>query len=271
MEFKKLFYLIALLLFVGNSYAGTISSQHFNSWTDDQSYTWTSGYAWPSIVSEGTTPDSPTSVRFTFNSGMEGGNAPADIRHEKLGGQTELWWEYWFKFSAGFEYHPVGVKHIYIKLAPSGSQEDSFVAYDTPYGGLIYLTQTFNGTYNKTWYPNVNSSHTVTDKWYRVKVHNIINTPGTHDGVLQVWLDDGTGYKLTHDYNNVWYRSGGNNNTFWRFMIVPVWGGDSGVIKKQTDFLFFDYVNITGESLGIDPSYPIVLKVPVPPSNIQIK
>src|SRR4030067_1175032 len=191
MELKKSFSLIVLFLFVGNSYGGTISSQHFNSWTDDQSNEWTSGYGWPKIVSDGTTPDGPNCVKFTFPAGLEGGNAPGDIRHENLGGKTEIWWDYWFKFSAGFEYHPVGVKHAYLKLAPDGSLEDSFIAYDTPADGLIYLTQTFNGTNNVTWYPNVNSSHIETGKWYRVKVHNVINTPGSYNGLLQIWLDDG--------------------------------------------------------------------------------
>jgi hypothetical protein len=98
---------------------------------------------------------------------------------------------------------------------------------------------------------NVNSSAAVLQvgKWYQIEVYGKINThnsdPAPHDGIARIWVNG----VLTHDYsptrgNGIRWASARNPYGFYMLSWVPVWGGDVGQVKDQTDYLDLDHLYV---------------------------
>ena len=188
----------------------------------------------------------------------------------------ELWWRYWVKFPEGFYIEPpnrgklpgVGGLYTYNCLGgrPSTAAEPCFSArmlfsrtYPTtgqpgyPYGPddktligfyVYHLDSPATRGDIWTWDPEVATlDH---GQWYCVEGHIDLNTPGSHDGSLEGWVDGVAAFAK----NDIAFRRAGeadiNVKSFW-FDIY--YGGEESLVDNE---IHFDSLGFGPDRVGCD-------------------
>lgn len=82
----------------------------------------------------------------------------------------------------------------------------------------------------------------VAGQWHKYEIVMKLNDVGRTNGVLKIWLD-GT---LTHDYNNIEYRTAAYPAGFFGRNWHPMWGGRGGTAKTRDDHLWINHVYMSG-------------------------
>lgn len=93
------------------------------------------------------------------------------------------------------------------------------------------LTQNVDGT-----------PYLTTQAWHQVEFVFVANTVGSANGVCRVWID---GHKII-DYSNVIWRTSAYPNAFFIRKFDPIWGGNGGGRKAQTNSMELDHVYASG-------------------------
>lgn len=249
------------LMISASGWAGPVSL----GYTDhmDSPGSWSFAYGSPSFVSEATSPDPSTVMRWTFSAGMGDGVAPG-IATINPGANRELYFQYYFKYSSNWTYHPVVNKQVYIW---ANNQNENF------YMGVGQFSRGFKidlqGTGGSKSIQDTAGVSIQSNRWYKVTAHIVINTGSNADGSAQVWIDDVSVINRTN------LRFWNNADRFGNFAITPVWGGYQGDKVPSTQYLYIDELRIqttpiSGGSVGTTPPPPSQMQ-PAPPGAVSIQ
>jgi hypothetical protein len=255
-------FLPLLCVFPAHSAFGFTSETHWNSTTEG-------GWACVDRTSGGfalesgtNSPDPNSALKFIFPAGWNDAHEPAMCWYMFPGQASEFWIEYYFKYSSNYSWHGVDNKQTYYVVGPQHST--NFYISVTGDQHLSLVTQTFATDRH---FPNTGYNPTIEkNRWYRLKLHAVINSPGQLNGIAQVWLDD----RLVIDTNKVGYRSSSQSGVgFTEADIVPVYGGSSGLQKPAADYQWYDHTIVSTVPIGSSP-LPAPIS-PTPPMNLQIQ
>lgn len=113
------------------------------------------------------------------------------------------------------------------------------------------------------------------NKWYLIEQRIKMNTPGTANGVMELWLDG----QLRYSKTNVMFRLPGHNNVGVRQAWFDIYAGGVGVGYKENTWLMIDQMVVStsarpgpwaaGSGVTLPP-HPSVVVTPPPPSTISI-
>jgi len=81
-----------------------------------------------------------------------------------------------------------------------------------------------------------------TQAWHQVEFQFVANTIGSANGTCRVWID---GHKVI-DYSNVTWRTSTYPAAFFVRKYDPIWGGDGGGRKVQTNSMELDHLYASG-------------------------
>ena len=243
--------------------------QHTDNW-DSRSTSWSySSSTKPNIDLSANSPNGGGALRFTYDKGTyststNGGRA--DYGGLSGGSGTEYYFGHWVKWSPGFTWNAVGNKIDYIwardKTPTLGSYP--YIATRTNSGGWNLFVDVGIDT------PHARScNRTVptfaTGRWYWFEIHVKMNTVGSRNGVIEVWIDD----VQCMTYTDV--RMVDINTTWGWFIHSPEWGGGGGTIPA-TQYLWVDHTVISRSRIGRPGSSGTSdTSSPAPPTNPQVR
>ena len=203
----------------------------------------------PTVDSSQNAPDSPGgSLRFTFPVGWPPGYEPGKAWCS-VPQVEELWTEYWFKYSDGFQFQPVTNKHVYWVLGSSEKEGDFTLMTDG--SRKMWMGPQPKGGTSTAFYANKSYNPTIeTGVWYKATVHIKLNTSTSpYNGVFQLWIND----TQVMDHNNVNYRTNTYiNSKIGTLELVPVWGGSGGSNKAKIDYFWLDAIRLQTTSFDIN-------------------
>ena len=116
-----------------------------------------------------------------YPSGMDGGNAP-DIVTAYISGQSELYIQYYFKYSSNWVNHEVEQKHLFVW----GGNDNFYTARGLFSNEMAFDLQGPGGS-EVLQSSGINIQN---NRWYKVTMHIIKNSANTSNGTAQMWLDD---------------------------------------------------------------------------------
>jgi hypothetical protein len=262
-------FLLGIMCFIGieNGYAFT-STSHWDSVSDGWgciNRTRSGSYPEMHYSTEATsgTPDPSNALKITFPNGWRDAGEPAHCWNVFGSQNEEIYVQYYFKYSSGYQFHGVDNKQTYYWIG-SGSVGNFYLSVNGS-RKINMITQTYatnrhlpNTTYNPTIESGV---------WYKITARFKMNTPGALDGICQVWIND----QLVINKNTIGYRSSAQAGIGFREMtITPVYGGSSGLVKTQTDYQWYDQVVISTEPLASSPIPMNTNSNPNPPEILNI-
>lgn len=236
-----------------------------------QNYTHSGQFLDTHYVAESTsgTPDPSYAFKITFPQGWPAGGPPASCWNVFGSAKSEIYGQFYFKWSTGYTWNGTVNKIVYIGYGPD---PDPPTAGDVI--GVVSQKIQFRTQYAETvnYSSNTNYNPTINDgTWYKVTWYQKINTPGVNDGIAKIWINDTL---VMHHTNVKWRRSGDAARGFYELSITPVYGGGttSGVVKPKDEYLWIDRTivqstPISGESLPINP----INKVPMVPTELDIR
>jgi hypothetical protein len=244
--------LVALfILFPVSSFAGTVSLPYSDKM--DTGSNWNFDYDAPKFVSDATTPDPSNVMQWTFETGFTDGNAPG-IATLNISTTNELYFQYYFKYSSNWTYHPVENKQCFVWA--NNSLNNFYVAVGLFSREMAFDLQAAGGS-------QVLQSKGVniqSNRWYKVTGHVIINTGSNSDGTAQMWLDD------VLIINRTGVRFWNNADKFGSFAFTPVWGGYEGAKVPSTQYLYLDALRLQTTPIGTS-SLPKIQ--PAPPTGLR--
>lgn len=249
---KRILSVVMLLLIPSVALAGLPSYWSWNSVGGDWScVSRTGGGLFPpppehyDIYTDATSPDPPSVLRITYPAGWPTAKEPAHCSNS-FSKVEELYVQYRFKYSSGYQFHGTDNKQLYFQLGVSAGVKVSDW-YLTVNGSrkVNVVTQTYatdRHTSNTGYDPTIQ-----TNTWYTMTARFKMNTPGTANGILQVWLDG----NLVIDKNTVGYRSSSQSGYgVVGGTITPVFGGTGGAVKAATDYQYYDLTQFQTQAFG---------------------
>jgi hypothetical protein len=247
-------------------FGGVLISENWNSWGS-----WDHPYGGASIDSSNQgSPDPQNTLKFLYPAGFPDGNAP-DIVTKFFTPQDEIWFQYYFKFSANWKHHSILDKHIYVKYTTN--EANIYLGVGWWGSKNMGATVQANNFPNRDFYSNGSFVPTIQwGRWYKVTAHYKMNTVGNNNGIIEIWIKDMvTGEEgITLKYSDVKFRE--TSAQFTEFKISPIWGGEGDPDKPETDYLWFDKITVSTDSIDSngDPP-PFASNVPMFPSGLKIE
>ena len=193
-------------------------------------------YGGADLYHDPTAQDGDYSLRFTFPAGMESGIAP-DIVFTTFPAEDELYIRFYFRLSANFQWHPITQKLIYFHCGQVDFEDTNHVLTTGHWDHAVSLmTQHNKGSGSDEQVFHSGSVNQVTKNvWHKIVMHLIINTPGQHNGIAQVWFND----QLAIDQSDLMWLISADHGGWNDFTFTPVFGG-AGPSVTQTMYLYFD-------------------------------
>ena len=246
-------------------FATTVAIPNSHHW--DSYSPWTSVYGGSSIDSSQSAPGSSSgALRFRYPTGFHVGNAPDKV-WVNFTPISEIWVQYWAKYSGNFDFRQNGHKHAYWKL--SGSATNFFI-YRTgdpgdPDGNMAFIFQR-TGSDHVSGIRYSNGPHISAGVWYKFTIHAVLNTGENANGVFQLWVND----QQVINSSNIPYLKGSDvGKQIGSMEFTPVWGSQSGDVKPAEDYFWVDCTTISNDPIGVVPTSGG--KNPEPPSNLGIR
>ena len=221
--------------------------QHTNEW-DSRSTSWAySSSDRPSIDTTANSPSGGGALRFTYPAATyptstTGGRA--EYGALSGGSGTEYYFGHWVKWSPGFTWNPIANKIDYIWARDKTPTLNSYpyIATRTNFGGNNLIVDVGIDT------PHARSCNRTiptfaTGRWYWFEIHVKMNTVGSRNGVIEVWVDD----VQCMSYFDV--KMVDINTTWGYFLHSPEWGGGGGTIPS-TQYMWVDHSVISRSRIG---------------------
>ena len=256
---KKLLFVPIILFIAGNSFATTWFSCNGDSFCGANYWNYSTGGVWD-ISADPTSPEGNANVwRLKFPAGFPGGEGVGNVDVSMFTPQNakEMWVQFYYKVSAGFQFHPVEMK-LYM-----------FYPANTIAMGLKPTIGAECGTQGggQCGYPNVRTDvwYTTSSRgvWHKYKAHFKQETSaGANNGIYQAWIDD----IMVSKYSNSAYGTAAAPFTAQQFVII--WGGMGGTVAT-TQYLYFDGIYIGSTDPGAGST--INSKTPSPPGSLKIE
>jgi hypothetical protein len=206
---------------------------------------WTQVYTGSALDSSTSAPgSSSSSLRFRYGRGMKNGTAPDKVWVNISPAATEIWVQYWFKYSSGFYYHAVDNKQLFHYIGSSSLSTNWYTSVVGRKMNMVYQRTPGSGrrTGNTGYNPTIQD-----DVWYKVTTRSVLNTNGAANGIFQLWVNDG----LVIDYSNIPYLTGADTDKECNSLAFdPVFGGGTPARKPATDYFYVDYVQVRTRSFG---------------------
>jgi hypothetical protein len=216
---------------------------------------WARWWGGTALASDGSAPKSPNGMlQFTFPAGMKPGTSPGMVSMWSTTSGEEYSKVYesgWIKVpSSNFEEHAgsQGLKMLGFWAVGKKPGPNSQI-YGATHGFLPNPVSAFQFVLAQQSYlirnlwPNVDQRPLLTcGTWHHYELIMEINTLGKADGKFRMWWDN----IMTHNYNNVMFRTPTYPAKFFGRKIDPTWGGPSGPNKTRTDRVWFDHIYISG-------------------------
>jgi len=253
-QYSLLGVLLALLL-CGTAQAAVLETNEWNNKTQT-GWQYSSGTNGDGAVIDtapagGAAPSGGSAMKFVYDAGtyaqsIGGGRA----EFTNLTG-SEIYVGHWAKWSPNYTWNAVATKLDYIKTAANctsiaqlcyttlrtrenGAGLALDVGIDTPHTRYNNVGGTFN-------FPR--------GQWVWVEWRVKLNTLGSANGILQVWINDA----LKVDYANVQFMSVA---TTWKYLQhSPEWGGIGGTIPS-TQYYWVDHTVISTTRIGMPGAPP---------------
>jgi len=221
------------------------------------------------LINYDSAPGSPGGcLRFTYPNGFQDGYSPDRI-HASVNPTSEMYAQFYFKFSGNFTFHSVANKLLYIDVVDqSGTRvADNVVTYNYPYvtlppgqtHAMSWGTQFSNPLQGaqQMWGTTAPVQKGV---WHKLKIHLKMNTGTNQNGIFRMWMDD---IQILNATNVLYCNS--PNPRISSFKLDPVYGGQTNPrsAKPHEDYLYYDAVKIASTDI-IDPPTP-----PLGPPNIM--
>ena len=212
-----------------------VSDEPWNSLLDDSWLTANDSAGNVTIAQDASAPLSPTNVaQYRYPSGFADGSGPGEEYHE-LTATSRVYVGLWWKPSDPWQGDKSNVNKIeYIAAGDSGS---IFLAmYGVPGGPyeLRAFPQFIHASLDRWLTPNVNDDTVALGVWHRVEW--LVDYSGT-TGHIQWWLDG----RLQGD----WSDDPPPHSQLTEYQLNPVWGGDLGPPKNETDYYWFDQTHLS--------------------------
>ena len=264
MKIRKIFKLIFLLFiisstcFVNSGFSMEITRNRMNALNDPSGWgVVTFGGKNVNIVSSDS-PDGGTMLQYTFPIGLKDGQEPGTVYYFGSSNLSEMYVQFYHKYSSNFVWHPIGNKLVYFY---SDGDRESHGLLGTLYGDLVFQVY---GTNNDLVSYGTNTGLPTKGVWYKYNIHTKANTsPGSHDGILQVWVND----VLKINKSDVMYFGPGTKVTGFRdISLAAAYGGLGGSNPVVSYSYYDDFIvsgtTITGNTtLGAIPNRPINLQI----------
>lgn len=280
-------FMIALFLFLFATYAQAtiLTYRHYNNISEATCETKIAGGT-PYIGTDSSSPDGPNVLVFPHPAGLTGGNTPAEC-WDGFSNQKDIWVQYYFKKSSNWQYQDVLDKHFFMKnnapdshasgmLMGTGYGGGSDCGYPEANGkGLWTEVQALyggDGAGADVYSPNTSKVCSVNplsrNVWHKVKMHLVMNTSGSRNGTIQLWIDD---VLVANHVGTVNHNKYGSTTSFNLWNWNPIWGGMGGKINQIQNFYVDGLVIATQESdLPAPASVPLPGKAPMAPQTLTI-
>ncbi len=217
-------------------------------------YNWGATESMRAVTDTGAPKSPPGGAEWIWPAGLRPGTSPGVLlvwADDHQSGYSKLYESGWIKIpSADFEVHgPSGGLKL-LGLWASGARglsDNNLVGWAAGRGSnpvkAFTLELRQQNFVTKDLVPNVDTSPRLTcGAWHHYELLMEVNDIGTANGKFKMWLD-GT---LTHDYDNVVYRTRAYQATFFARKWDPTWGGEGGGRKQRTDRLRIDHLYLSG-------------------------
>lgn len=198
-----------------------------------------------SVVQDASAPRSASSVlRARYPARMSPGSGP--VAWYPVGGQhaprQTFYFATWLKFSGNFVTHPSGINKL-VHFYSCGINNVYLQARDgdlKPSLGMQQLAFAYNGGTATQIYPS--SGTFVRDRWHKVEVVLVANTPGQRDGSASVWLN---GARVI-DAQGVGFCASGSNARWEGWNFNPTYGGAEATTNPEM-YLYVDHIRTSGK------------------------
>lgn len=262
---KQLFLFVLLFLLLPSVVMAWTKTSHWNSDSED---------SWSCIDRSGggpqgshaiefssDTPDPSNVLKIVYPAGWVGGHEPVHCWNALPSETEELYVQYYFKYSNGYQFHNGDNKQMYFSVGGGGNY---YIAVNN--GNVHFITQTYA---TNRFFPNTGSNPKInTNQWYKLTAHFVMNNAGIANGTAQIWIND----QLVINTNAVGYRSSSQSGRgITEMTLTPVFGGGSDNIKNSTDYQYFDYTILSTGPIGVGSPKVGEAKIPAPPFSLNIK
>lgn len=143
-------------------------------------------------------------------------------------------------------------KLVYLRCGAASYDTNHFIGVRSQWGEAVGFSTQHNtssglnqslrggGTYAPT-----SVAKPAAGVWHKITLHLVTNTPGTSNGVVQLWLND----VLLIDRSDVLHLVSSDSGGWRYFSMTPVYGGGVETINA-TQYLYFDDIKVQTTAFG---------------------
>lgn len=192
-------------------------------------------------------------ARARYRAGTTGGGSPIGTGTAlSFGDRSELYVEFWLKYSDNFQGHDSGVNKILFITDKSygGGGDPAFIAAYGANSSTLTLQVRLQGPGSEhsasigsgNLRPNLGSGSIERGQWHRVELVLVMNTGTNSNGEAHAWLD---GSKVI-EYRDVRFEdASGSDHRFDSVRWGPIWGGIDDTVENDM-YLWMDDIYVSG-------------------------
>lgn len=198
-----------------------------------------------SLTTDSTAPLSAPSVyQVTYPIGFLSGLTPSTLQYYLIPGRRELYWGLWWKPSEPFQSDASGVnKIVFLWTQTVAGNSTDLLYFDlspNPWRirAMNDLIAGGGPTAGQRLEPNVDTTAITLGQWHRIEIYAKYSVGTADNGVLKWWVDGQL---------NGWYRNlrMSPDDGFRYLQVAPTYGGNTGDLKLQTDYFWFDHMRVS--------------------------
>jgi len=187
---------------------------------------------------------SPFVYEVKYPIGFISGLAPSTLQYYLSPFPRELYWAFWWKPSNPFQSDASGVnKIVFIWTQTFTGNSTDLLYFDLSPGpwrirGMNDLIAGGGPSAGQRLEPNVDTTVVTLGEWHRIEIYAQYSTGAAANGVLKWWVDG----ELNGQYTNLKMAEDAG---FRYLQFAPTYGGNTGDIKLQADYYWFDHTHVS--------------------------
>lgn len=190
-------------------------------------------------------PFSPPSVyQVQYPIGFLSGLTPSTLQYYLTPSTRELYWGFWWKPSDPFQSDGSGVnKIVFLWTQTFAGNSTDLLYFDLspdPWRirGMNDLIAGGGPTAGQRLEPNIDTTVVRLGEWHRIEIYAKYSLGDVANGVVKWWVNG----KLNGNYHNLRMAQDAG---FRYLQIAPTFGGNTGELKLQTDYYWFDHIHVS--------------------------
>lgn len=199
--------------------------------------------------SRGADDAAPVSAPFVYQVrypiGFLSGLAPSTLQYYLPSPfPRELYWGFWWKPSNPFQSDGSGVNKIaFLWTQTAGVSSADLVYFALSPGpwrirSMNDLIVGAGPTAGQSLEPNVDTTIVTLGAWHRIEIYAKYSSDSAANGVLKWWVDG----QLNGAYDDLKMVQ---DSGFRYLQFAPTYGGNTGDVKAQTDYFWFDHTHLS--------------------------